>query len=68
MLSESFNFCFYVRPSIHCLYFIYGRKINVRAHVQITRQWKSTLTQQTLPCYYRAKLHVHDDLLSYIYK
>ena len=27
-----------------CLYFIYARLIYVRAHVKITRQWKSTLS------------------------
>ena len=28
---------------MHCLFFIYARKIYVRAHVKSTRQWKSTL-------------------------
>ena len=33
----------YVRPFIHCLYFICERKFYARTHVKITRQWKSTL-------------------------
>ena len=40
----SLNFYVYARPVIHHLYFIYARKIYVRSHVKITRQWKSTLT------------------------
>ena len=38
----------YARLSIHCLYFIYARKIYVRTHVKITRQWKSTLRVITI--------------------
>ena len=34
----------YARPFIHCLYFIYVRKIYQSSHRKITRQWKSTLT------------------------
>lgn len=30
------------RPSKHCLYIIYARKIYVHTLVKITRQWKST--------------------------
>ena len=41
-LSE-FYFYAYVRAFIHCLYFICERKFYERAHVEITRQWKSTL-------------------------
>ena len=40
-----FNFYFYTWPFIHCLYFIYARKIYVRSHGKITWQCKSTLTQ-----------------------
>ena len=32
------------RPSKHCLYFIYARKIYVHTLEKITRQWKSTLS------------------------
>ena len=40
-----FNFYVYARPSIHCLYFIYARKIHVRTHAKTTWQWESTLSQ-----------------------
>ena len=33
---------------IHCFYFIFARKIYLRTHVKITRQWKSTGTQSLL--------------------
>ena len=39
----SLNFCVYTRHFLHCLYFIYARKIYVRTHVKIIRQWKSNL-------------------------
>ena len=39
----SFIFYVYAWPSKHFLYFIYARKISVRIHVKITRQWKSTV-------------------------
>ena len=38
----------YVRPFIHCLYFICERKFYARTHGKITRQWKSTLTLITI--------------------
>ena len=38
-----FYFYAYVRPFIHCLYFICERKFYARTLVKITRQWKSTL-------------------------
>ena len=38
----------YAWPSI-CLYFIYARKIYVRTHGKITRQWKSTYSLQKCP-------------------
>ena len=37
------TFYAYERLSIHCLYFIHPRKIYVRTHRKITRQWKSNL-------------------------
>ena len=36
---------------MHHLYFIYARKIYERAHVKITRQWKSL----TMPSYFLDK-------------
>ena len=45
------KFYYYAWLSIHRLYFIYARKIYVRAHVKITQQWKSTLMQQPLQCF-----------------
>ena len=50
MLSQtwswaSFYFHAYVRPFIHCLYFICERKFYALSHVKITRQRKSTLRQ-----------------------
>ena len=50
MLSQTWswaNFYFhaYVRPFIHCLYFICGGKSYARSHVKIARQRKSTLRQ-----------------------
>ena len=39
-----FNLYLYARRSIHCLYFIYARRIYVRTHVKITLQWESTLS------------------------
>ena len=38
----------YARTFIHCLYLVYARKINLRTHVEITSQWKSTLTDCVL--------------------
>ena len=38
-----FNFYAYERPFMNCLYLICERKIYVRTHIKITRQWKSTL-------------------------
>ena len=38
------NFFVYALPSIHCLYFIYARKIYMHTDVKIMRQWKSSLT------------------------
>ena len=38
----------YARPSI-CLCFIYARKIYVRTHGKITRQWKSAYSLQVSP-------------------
>ena len=35
-------------PFIDCLYFICERKFYARTHVKIMRQWKSTLTKQTI--------------------
>ena len=35
----------YALPFIHCLYFIYARKIYVRTHVKITLEWKSSFTR-----------------------
>ena len=40
----SLNSYVYAWPFIHCLYFIYVRKIYQRSHRKITRQWKSTLS------------------------
>ena len=40
----SLNSYVYAWPFIHCLYFIYVRKIYQRSQGKITRQWKSTLT------------------------
>ena len=40
----SLNSYVYARPFIHCLYFIYVRKIYQSSHRKLTRQWKSTLT------------------------
>ena len=40
------NFYVYARHFINCPCFNYGRKICVRTHVKITRQWKSTLPLQ----------------------
>ena len=40
----SLNSYVYAWPFIHCLYFIYVRKIYQSSHRKITRQWKSTLT------------------------
>ena len=40
----SLNSYVYAWPFIHCLYFIYARKIYQRSHGKFTRQWKSTLT------------------------
>ena len=34
-----FNFYVSAWPSMHCLYFIYGRKIDVRARVKTTGHW-----------------------------
>ena len=50
MLSQTWSwaslyFHAYVRPFIHCLYFICERKFYARLHVKITRQRKSTLRQ-----------------------
>ena len=42
----SLNFYVYTRHFLHCLYFIYARKIYVRTHVRITRQWKSNLKEK----------------------
>ena len=39
----SLNFYVYTRHFLHCLYFIYARKMYVRAHVKIMLQWKSNL-------------------------
>ena len=39
-----FNFYVYGQPSMRCLYFIYAREIDVLTHLKITRQWKSTLS------------------------
>ena len=39
-VEQRFNFYVYVRPFIHCLYFICERKFYTRTHVKITRQWK----------------------------
>ena len=33
----------YVRPFMHCLYFICERKLYARTHVKITRKWESTV-------------------------
>ena len=33
----------YVRPFMHCLYFICERKLYARTHVNITRKWESTV-------------------------
>ena len=45
-----FNFDVYALPSIHCLYFIYARKMYVRRHAKITRLWK--LSEGTRPSRY----------------
>ena len=39
----------YAWPFIHCLYFIYARKICVRTHEKITRHWKSTPREDSRP-------------------
>ena len=36
----------YAWSFIHYLYFIYARKLYVRSHGKITRQWKSTLNDK----------------------
>ena len=41
--STSLNFYVYARSFIHSLQFITARKIYMRSHGKITRQWKSTL-------------------------
>ena len=46
------TFYVHVRPSIFCLYFIYVRKIYVRTHVKIARQWKSTFIVRWVKCYW----------------
>ena len=46
------TFYVHVQPSIFCLYFIYVRKIYVRTHVKITRQWKSTFIVRWVKCYW----------------
>ena len=45
-VEQRFNFYVYVRPFIHCLYFICERKFYTRTHVKITRQWKSMSNKQ----------------------
>ena len=47
-----------MRPFIHCLYFICERKFYSRAHIKITRQWKSSLNHSTET----ALIRVHNDI------
>ena len=60
--------------SLFCLYFIYARKIDVRKHVKITRQWKSTLTQtnKRVTCLRsevrRTLAWPHGDLSTFLYE
>ena len=44
-----FSFYVYEQPSMRCLYFIYECEIYVLTHVKITRQWKSTLSDNHSP-------------------
>ena len=47
-MTWRFNFYAYERPFMHGLYYICERKFYARAHVKITRRWKSTLTPTTM--------------------
>ena len=38
-------------PFIHCLYFTYARKFDVRSKGKITRQWKSTFKLNSVKFY-----------------
>ena len=51
----SVNFYVYTRHLLHCLYFIYARKMYVRAHVRIMRQWKSNLKEKVFTLVSRPK-------------